>query len=150
MNQALDQLFREGAPNGGRIDTFLRDKEFPLVDETGVTVVYRGHADAVRVRCWISGLEASESMRPLEGTDLWARTIELPKGSRVEYKLEVQRGGHKELILDPLNSVTAEDPFGANSVIQAHGYERPEWSERNPDARSGTIEIHQLHSPIFG
>lgn len=150
MNPAVTELFKDGPPKPEQIDAFLSSNTFPLVDELGITVVFRGGADAVHLRCWISGLEAAERLERLEGTDLWAATIELPAGSRVEYKLEVERRGHRELILDPLNPVRAEDPFGANSVIQAHGYERPTWSMRDPEARQGTIQIYQLPSRIFG
>ena len=44
---------------------------------------------------------------------------ELPAGSRVEYKLEVVRGGHGEWIQDPLNKNLARDPFGATSGVPA-------------------------------
>ncbi|MEM6532758.1 MAG: alpha/beta hydrolase-fold protein [Myxococcota bacterium] len=150
MNPALETLLRDGPPDGARINDFLSSTTFPMVDESGVTLVFRGHADAVFLRCWISGLEAAQRLHRVDGTDLWAAHIELPPGSRVEYKLEVERGGRKELVLDPLNPVTADDPFGANSVLRSHGYERPAWSLRNPDARQGTIEIHKLPSTTFG
>ncbi len=150
MSPDLLELFREGAPNPARIDAFIGGRSFPLVDESGITVVFRGEADAIYLRCWVAGLETAEPLRPLEGTNLWATTIELPKGSRVEYKLEVERRGHRELILDPLNPVRAEDPYGANSVIQAYGYDRPSWTEPCPDPYKGTIEIHQLRSQVFG
>ncbi len=149
MNPLLRKLFRKGAPAAGDIDTFVAETEFPLVDGSDVTFVYRGAADAVYLRCWISGLDTAQPFQALSGTDLWAATIELPKGSRIEYKFEVIRNGHRELILDPLNDVRAHDPFGANSVCQGYGYERPSWTLHNPDARAGDIESRQLESAAF-
>ncbi len=149
MNPALRKLFRKGAPAPGDIDAFVAEAEFPLVDGSDVTFVYRGAAEAVYLRCWISGLDTAQPFQALSDTDLWAATIELPKGSRIEYKFEVIRNGHRELILDPLNDVRAHDPFGANSVCQGYGYERPSWTLHNPDARPGDIESRQFDSAVL-
>ena len=89
MNPALRKLVRKAAPDGADVDALLRDLEFPLVDGTDVTFVFRGRADAVYLRCWIAGLDTAQPFQALAGTDLWATTIELPKGSRIEYKFEV-------------------------------------------------------------
>jgi enterochelin esterase family protein len=117
----------------------------PVVDPGGVTFVYRGDADAVNLRCWIHGLPASQ---PFEraAEDLWLLRVELPANSRIEYKFEVVRDGHKEWILDPLNPLQAADPFGANSVAQGHGYVRPDWTVADRAARPGTIEEIALRS----
>ncbi len=56
--------------------------------------------------------------------------LELPAGSRVEYKLEVVRGEHHECIDDPLNPRVAHNPMGQNSVVHASGYEMPDWAAR--------------------
>lgn len=149
MNPALRRLFRKGAPAGADIDAFLADTEFPLVDGADVTFVFRGQADAVFLRCWIAGLDTAQPFQPLAGTDLWAVTIELPKGSRIEYKFEVQKDGGRELILDPFNDVLAHDPFGANSVCQGYGYERPTWTFEDPEARTGSIEHLKIESRAF-
>ena len=146
MNPALRKLFKKGAPDASKIDAFIHDNEFPLVNENDVTFVFRGQADAVYLRIWISGLDTAQPFQPLADTDLWAATIDLPKGSRVEYKFEVVRDGHGELILDPFNPVRAHDPFGANSVCQGFGYERPHWTYEKPEARAGTLESIAIHS----
>ncbi|MDX1500522.1 MAG: alpha/beta hydrolase-fold protein [Woeseiaceae bacterium] len=150
MNPVLRKLFRKGAPAPADIDRFVAETTFPLVDGADVTFVYRGAADAVYLRCWISGLDTAQPFQALAGTDLWAATIELPKGSRIEYKLEAVTGSERQLIVDPLNPVLAHDPFGANSVCQGFGYERPDWTNPNPDARLGTIETRALDSRHFG
>ena len=149
MNPVLRQLLRKGTPDLQAVDALLRDADFPLLDNNDVTFVFRGSADAVYLRCWISGLDTAQPFQALPGTDLWATTIELPKGSRIEYKFEVVRGSHKELILDPLNKVVAHDPFGANSVCQASGYVRPRWTLHDPVAREGTLHTVQMESEVF-
>ncbi len=149
MNPQLRKLFRKGPPDTAAIDTFVREVDFPLVDRSDVTFVYRGDADEVYLRCWIAGLDTAQPFQPLRDTDLWAATIELPKGSRIEYKFEVIKDGNRELILDPLNGVVAHDPFGANSVCQGYGYERPGWTLEHPDTRRGELRQDSLHSELF-
>ncbi|NNC77828.1 MAG: enterochelin esterase, partial [Woeseiaceae bacterium] len=149
MNQALRKLFRKGPPTPAEIDGFLADTTFPLVDERDVTFVYRGDVEAVYLRCWISGLDTAQPFQPLTGTNLWAATIDLPKGSRIEYKFEVIENGNRQLILDPLNDVKAHDPFGANSVCQGFGYVRPHWTFHKPESRVGSIVSHRLDSKSF-
>jgi len=100
----------------------------------------------VRLRHWIYGLPSSQPFRRLPGTDLWSLALELPEGSRVEYKIEVHRGGDAEWIQDPLNPLLAHDPFGANSVCHAAGYQTPDWTQPDPTAREGRLEDRVLHS----
>ncbi len=149
MNPALRKLVRKSAPSAAEVDSFVASAKFPLVDGTDVTFVYRGTADAVYLRCWIAGLNTAQSLQHLEGTDLWAITIELPEQSRIEYKFEVVSGGQRELVLDPLNDVLAHDPFGANSVCQGYRYERPDWTEHDEEAREGSIELVVVESKAF-
>jgi enterochelin esterase family protein len=118
----------------------------PIVDPGGVTFVYRGTADAVNLRCWIHGLPASQPFERMGDGELWVLRVELPENSRIEYKFEVVRDGREEWILDPLNPLQAVDPFGANSVAQGHGYERPEWTLADPAARPGTLDGIALRS----
>lgn len=149
MTPTLKKLIRKNTIEASDIDAFIHENEFPLVDGTDVTFVYRGAADSVNLRCWISGLDTAQPFQALPGTDLWATTIELPKGSRIEYKLEVNHQGQRNLILDPLNKVIAHDPFGANSVCQGFGYERPEWATHDPLSRLGALERKRLDSKAF-
>ena len=150
MNSALEDLFREGAPTPEDLEDFLQTNEFPLVDAHDITFVYRGQAEQVFLRCWIAGLNTAQPFEQLEGSDLWAVTIELPPESRIEYKFEIVRNNHNELILDPFNAVLAHDPFGANSVCQAAGYQRPEWTLPDPDARNGSLLQARVPSKAFG
>ncbi|MFK8031818.1 MAG: alpha/beta hydrolase-fold protein [Gammaproteobacteria bacterium] len=149
MNPAIRKLLGKETPTPSDIDAFLDETTFPLVDGTNVTFAFRGDVEAVYLRCWISGLDTAQPFQKLEGTDLWATTIELPKGSRIEYKLEIVTNGHGDLILDPLNSVLARDPFGANSVCQGYGYKRPEWTLHDPSSKEGSLHHRQMHSKAF-
>lgn len=149
MNPKIEELFRTGVPEPAKIAAFIRDNKFPLVEPGHVTFVFQGQADEVNLRRWISGLSTAQAMQSLEGTDLWALRMELPAKSRFEYKFEVIRNGNRELILDRLNDVTAQDPFGANSVCQGYGYTRPPWTLNDPEARRGTLTGFQMHSAAF-
>ena len=73
----------------------------------------------------VVGLPDQLPLRRLRGTDLWYAVLELPDGSRVEYQLEVVRGGHRERINDPLNPRVAHSPVGSSSVCYARGHEMP-------------------------
>lgn len=150
MNVELKRLMRKGAPTPEQVDSFIAASSFPLVDETHITFVFRGEAGEVFLRCWIAGLDTAQPFQRLAETDLWATTIALPAGSRIEYKFEIVNGQHRELILDPLNDVQARDPFGANSVCQAFGYERPAWTFPNAEARSGSFDQLSVDSTAFG
>jgi enterochelin esterase family protein len=107
-------------------------------------------ADEVNLRHWVYGLASSQPFRRIPGTELWYLILDLPKGSRVEYKLEVVQGPSRRWIEDPLNPLIARDPFGANSICQASGYEIPEWTQPDPEARAGRIEEIEIDSKAFG
>ncbi len=150
MHPALRRLTAGGAPDMARVHEFLERERFPLVARDGVTFVFSGDAEAVNLRCWIAGLPASQPLERIEGTSLWARHIELPENSRIEYKFEVVRRGHGEWLLDPLNAAQATDPFGANSVCQGWGYASPEWTFEDPQARRGSFDELGLEQTAFG
>ncbi len=149
MNLIIEGLYREGNPDVTAVNKFIQQNQFPLVEPGRVTFVYRGRAQAVHLRSWISGMETAQPLAPLEGSDLWALTMELPEKSRFEYKYEVEADGAKQLVLDELNGVLAHDPFGANSVCQGYGYERPGWTLYNPAARSGSLHRLKVASRAF-
>jgi enterochelin esterase family protein len=132
------------------VDGFLAAHSFPLAEGTSVTFVYRGMADQVNLRHWVFGLPSSQAFRRIPGTDLWYLILELPRGSRVEYKLEVVQGQHHQWIEDPLNPLLARDPFGANSICAAEGYAVPEWTKADPDARPGRLEDLEVQSAALG
>jgi enterochelin esterase family protein len=147
---AIQELEHRGHAHPLEIEAFLRSHEFPLVEGPTVTFVYLGAADEVHLRHWIHGLPSTQPFRRLHGGPLWFLVMDLPEGSRVEYKLELVRGGHRELVRDPLNPHLAHDPFGANSVVHAAGYVEPEWARADSEARPGAIIEHALHSAALG
>ena len=115
---AIEELLAN-SPDQGKVQAFLEGRRVPIVEGSSVTFLWLGQADGVSLRHWIYGLESSTSLSLVNGTDLWYLTLEIPPGSRVEYKYEIHRGGGSNWIEDPLNPNRARDPFGANSVLQA-------------------------------
>jgi enterochelin esterase family protein len=150
MSESLRELLESGTPGAAAIDHFIQTHDFPLVDRTGITFLYRGVADSVLLRCWIYGLPTAQALERVIDTDLWVLRIDLPPNSRIEYKFDVVRGERSEWITDPLNPHKAVDPFGANSVAQGFGYERPGWTMRDNDSRRGALEELRLSSEALG
>ena len=121
------------------IDRFLARHEIPIVEGSRCTFLYRGEADEVFIVHRTFGLPDHLPLRRLRGTDLWYAVLELPDGSRIEYQLEVVRGGHRERMNDPLNPRVAHSPVGSSSVCYARGYEVPDWTRPDPEARPGSL-----------
>ncbi len=143
-------LVEKGAPTREKIDAFIAAHTFPLVEAGQATFVFRGEVDAVILRHWIYGLESSNELARVKGTDLWYLVLDAPPRSRVEYKYEIHRNGGSKWIEDPLNPNRARDPFGANSVLQGEGYEIPEWINPDPEARPGILEPLKFESSTIG
>ncbi|NND59643.1 MAG: enterochelin esterase [Gammaproteobacteria bacterium] len=148
MNFAELRKIKE--PTAADLDRFIEANEFPLVSPGRVIFIYRGPAESVRLRQWIYGLPADPPMYRLGTTDMWYLENEVPDDSRFEYKFEVVINGETHWLTDPLNPFYATDPFGANSVCRAWGYERPDWSIPNPLSRRGTLEEFHIASKHFG
>lgn len=146
----IDRLLECDPVTPKNVDDFMWEQQFPLVEGNQVTFVFRGQADAVRLQHFIYGLETAQPFHRVDGTDFWYVVMELPPGSRVEYKFELQRGDHREWIRDPLNPHLARDPYGANSVCQGEGYERPVWTYDQPDTRAGSLDHLVLDNTPFG
>ncbi len=146
---AIHELERQGSGSPEAVQTFLDEHDFPLVEGRTVTFVYCGEAHAVYLHHWIKGLESSQPFVRLKGTDLWFFVMDLPEKSRVEYKLGIELAGQQRLISDPLNPHHAQDPFGANSVVHASGYEIPQWTLPNPNARQGELHPIRMQSQVF-
>lgn len=142
----------EAAVAGGRrkVQALLDEVEFPHVEGRDVTFVFHGEAQEVSLQHWIHGLPGELPFRRIAGSDVWVLQIDLPRGSRMEYKIGVMLFGRGQLIRDPLNKHLARDPFGANSVVYGEGYAPPEWTVEDPEARKGTIEERHVDSRVFG
>jgi len=142
--------FLAANPEPARIQAFIDRRTFPLVEGSMVTLVWSGEADGVNLRHWIFGLPTSTPLKRIGHTRYWYLTIEIPPGSRVEYKLEVVRGEQRAWIEDPLNPNRANDPFGVNSVILGQGYQTPEWTLKDPQAREGHLAPFRFQSKALG
>jgi enterochelin esterase-like enzyme len=136
---AINRLRDRRPLDPGAVDRFLARNEAPIVEGLRCTFVYRGEADEVFLIHRIFGLPDHLPLRRLRGTDLWYVVIELPEGSRVEYQLEVARGGQRERINDPLNPRLARSPVGSSSVCYAYGHQIPDWTVPDPEARPGSL-----------
>ncbi|MCA9737038.1 MAG: alpha/beta hydrolase-fold protein [Gemmatimonadota bacterium] len=147
---AINALLDAARHGTADVDGFLAGRDVPIVEDRYCTFLYRGPAEDVRLRHWIFGLPTAQPFQRIPGTDLWFYVLELPRGSRVEYKLEVTENGQTQLVRDPLNPRLAHDPFGANSVCQATGYEVPEWTLPDPGAPEGALDERMFRSQALG
>ncbi|MCK5941000.1 MAG: enterochelin esterase [Planctomycetes bacterium] len=146
----LERLEEAVAAGPRALEALLTTTEFPHVEGRRVTFVFRGKAQEVSLHHWIHGLPGELPFRRLGRSDVWTLQIDLPRGSRMEYKIGVMMHGRGQLVRDPMNVHTARDPFGANSVVYGEGYEPPEWTVEDPEARKGTVEERHVDSPVFG
>ena len=147
---AIHRLLANSPIERGDVDAFLGAHGSPLVEGSSVTFLYRGDASTLRLQHFLYGLPSLEPFVRVEGTDLWYLVLELPRASRLEYRLEVTRGGEVRTILDPLNPRRALDPSGETSVCHGAGYRPPAWLEPDPRARGGSIRSLELESEAFG
>jgi enterochelin esterase family protein len=136
---AINRLRERRPLDAAAVDRFLARHEVPIVEGFRCTFLWRGEADEVFMVHRIFGLPDHLRLRRLRGTDLWYGVLELPERSRVEYQLEVVRGGHRERMNDPLNPRLAHSPVGSSSVCYAHGHVVPEWTAPDPEARPGSL-----------
>jgi enterochelin esterase-like enzyme len=136
---AINRLRERRPLDAGTVDRFLARNEVPIVEGPRCTFLFRGEADEVFLVHRIFGLPGPTPMRRLHGTDLWYVVLELPEGSRIEYQLEVVRGGQRSRFNDPLNPKVSRSPVGNSSACYAHGYVVPDWTLFDPEARPGSL-----------
>ena len=136
---AINRLRERRPLDSGTVDRFLARNQVPIIEGARCTFLYRGEADEVFVVHRIFGLPDHMPLRRLHGTDLWYAVLELPEGSRVEYQLEVARGGQRSRFNDPLNPRVARSPVGDSSVCYAYGHVIPDWTVPDPEARPGSL-----------
>ena len=132
------------------IQRVIGEHSFPLVEGSAITFVFVGPAEQVALRHWVYGLPSSLPLARVGNTDVWYRTMELPAGSRIEYKFGVTQNGHEAWVFDPLNDAVAYDPFGGNSVAHGRDYVKPEWSQELPGVKQGSVNGFKMHSQAFG
>ena len=136
---AINRLKDRKPLDAAAVDRFLARHEVPIVEGSRCTFLFRGEADEVFVVQRIVGLPELLPLRRLRDTDLWYLVLDLPDGSRINYQLEIRRGDVVERTNDPLNEKLSYSPVGTSSVCFAHGYETPEWTMPDPEARPGEL-----------
>ena len=139
MTLAIDQLCASAPLDQAAVDRFLARREVPVVEGAWCTFLYRGEADEVFLNHRIFGRPDHLPLRRAGRTDLWYLVLELPEGARVEYQLEVARGGQREQINDPLNPELSRSPLGGSSILYAHGHQIPDWTQPDPQAPPGSL-----------
>jgi enterochelin esterase family protein len=150
MNGIVHEIETRARMGPRAINALLEGRKFPVVEGRTVTFVFRGHVDEVRLRHWIHGLPQAQPFHHIAGTDLWFLAVDVPDGSRMEYKLEVVDGQEHRLIQDPLNDQVALDPYGVNSVVYTSGYVVPDWTLPDPEARPGELVEQEVDARAFG
>ncbi|MEQ1564609.1 MAG: alpha/beta hydrolase-fold protein [Myxococcota bacterium] len=133
--------------------SFVAAHTFPLTDdETAVFFYWDAAAPAEQVFLlhWVFGLESRQPFLRLGNSSAWYLPVELPHRARVEYKLEVVRGGKSSWVRDPLNGRQAFDPYGSNSVCAMPGYVDPRWVQPEVGARTGRIVSFTHTSQVYG
>jgi enterochelin esterase family protein len=149
VTDVLEQIETAAMLGPVALERLLAATTFPHVEGRTVTFLYRGDGQEVTLQHWIHGLPGNLPFRRLPGSDVFVLQVDLPAGSRMEYKIGVEQYGRGVLIRDPLNPQSARDPFGANSVVYGEGYRPPEWSVEDPDARQGQLEERTIDSRVF-
>lgn len=150
--RALAERLRSGTPPHEALSAFVADHDFPMVDGNVATFFFWDGqpADGVTLLHWVHGLESRQPFHRIPGTDAFFLAMDLPIAGRVEYKLQLERGGQTRWVRDPLNPRLARDPFGANSVLPMPGYPVPGWIEPEPGVRRGAMESFLLRSQAWG
>ena len=139
LRERINRLQAEGARSSRAVDRFFVQHEFPIVEQSRCTFAVRVEADAVFLRHRVVGLPGNLPLRRIRGTDLWYVVVEIPADSRVEYQFELRRGDHWERFNDPVNPRIARSPVGNSSVCFTAGYQVPDWTRFDPDARPGEL-----------
>ena len=129
----LESLRREALADPGAIDRFLAGRAFPLVEDRTYTFVYRGEADAVRLRHWVYGLPSTPAFTRLDGTDLF-------------WNDRPQR--RNDPVCDQLveGSQTLEQAPGTQAKLERAA--RPQWVFAQPHQRAGGAKGAAVRHPV--
>lgn len=149
MHPAIYELARQRQIDPASVDAFIKSHSFPIVEDSCVTFIYQGEADAVVLEHWIIGLPPAQPFTRMPGSDIWFLIQEVPEGSRIEYRFVVVKKGKREFLLDPLNPLKSKNPAGPTSVLHAKDYEYPKWAIIDPEAREGTFDEFSVASETF-
>lgn len=111
---------------------------------------WRGRAAQVAVEHRVAGIAQPLRMRRTRGSDVWSISVDVPRGSRIEYRLLVRHGTHVDNILDPENPRIATGPAGEMSVRLAEGYVEPDWAVPHESVTRGALVELQVRSAALG
>lgn len=114
---------------------------------TPLRLEYIGHGDNVRLATWMPRFDLDREFA--RDGRRWTLELDLPSDARIEYRIEVERDGQWDSLLDPLNPRTATNPFGHNSVLTGPEYSPAPWLGRTA-SRPGTIAELRVASERLG
>ena len=86
MTGILDAIETAAARGPVALERLLATTTFPHVDGRTVTFLYRGEGQEVTLQHWIHGLPGDLPFRRLPGSDVFVLQVDLPAGSRMEYR----------------------------------------------------------------
>jgi enterochelin esterase-like enzyme len=141
MRQRIDQ----GGDAHAAVAALLRDLDGPLVSGERVLFLWHGEAEEVGIAGDMFGFRYDESMRRLEGTDLWWHQLELDRRGRFNYAYFPDY----EPALDPLNPRTVESTamgpdlnHRAEDALQMSWFAMPEWPGKDASEASRSAPSH--------
>ena len=122
--------------------------EFPYIDGSKVTFVYKGNETNVSLIGDVSGGWYVESfpLNKIDGTDFFYKTIEYESNAKLEYKFVMS--DMKTYKVDPLNKNIVNNEF-ANSELIMPGYKSGEEEDYNDTILHGTIENKSLICNVY-
>jgi enterochelin esterase family protein len=119
----------------------------PLVQESTVVFLYRGNGSRVCVPGDLNGWNpAADTMKRIEGTDLFYLPKTVDIAGRFEYKFVVD----SIWMLDPLNNRRSYGGYGANSEIVMPRYAPPPDIRPNPTILHGRVDTLAFRSTLLG
>jgi enterochelin esterase family protein len=152
LTDLLKRVVSDPAAAEGVLEDFVASHAFPLISGESATFFFwiGEPLDAVHLVHWVFGLESRQPFHRVPHTDAWYLTLDLPRRSRIEYKIEIHRSGGARWVRDPHNDLRAFDPFGSNSVCTTPGYVEPVWVQPEAGVRSGDLSSFSFDSAVYG
>jgi enterochelin esterase-like enzyme len=125
----------------------VRSRGRPVIEDSTVYFMYYGIARRVNVPSDLNGWSlAVDTMKRIDGTDLFYLAKSVDEAARFEYKLVVD----STWILDPLNQQQAFGGFGPNSEIWMPQYSPPREIGCRSKISEGTVDTLNFKSRLLG
>ena len=139
----------DSAKRATMIDEYVEKlKEYgrPYVESDTTYFVYQGSAKRVGVPSDLNGWTATaDTMRRIQGTNLFYLKKVVDEAARFEYKLAVD----SMWILDPLDKQQAMGGYGPNSEIWMPTYAPPKEIEYRSDISHGGVDTFAIKSKLL-